>query len=299
MDMTYRGFLRVGTTFDIFHNILLLYIEYGVWSSPGYGVLDFVSSRFLVKCRHIYTISSLMDTAYRMSEIPKGNDVLLLLLDYYPPENKTFVACYAEFIENSLISQETSGSTVDFDEIQREDAQPSKNTSEHQPEAEHDDVEPQTDVNLVHGSARIPQAPERYGFIWVPPNVEIFQMQPNVDLSKTQGPFIPAEVKRMKGVPYASAIGSIMYATGYVFVMNECTVDWKSSKQSTTMMCSKKGEYIAASEATLEAIWIRKFIFGLGVVLNNDRPMDMYCDNTGSTSIADEPGVQKGAKHFR
>nr|GEZ54170.1 hypothetical protein [Tanacetum cinerariifolium] len=34
----------------------------------GYGVLDFVSSWFLVKCRHIYAVSSLMDTAYRMLE---------------------------------------------------------------------------------------------------------------------------------------------------------------------------------------------------------------------------------------
>ncbi|GKF11768.1 hypothetical protein Tco_0049694, partial [Tanacetum coccineum] len=31
-------------------------------------------------------------------------------------------------------------------------------------------------------------------------------MQPNVDLSKTQGPSTPAEVKRMKGMLYASAI---------------------------------------------------------------------------------------------
>nr|GEZ61584.1 hypothetical protein [Tanacetum cinerariifolium] len=36
----------------------------------------------------------------------------------------------------------------------------------------------------------------------------------------------------------------------------------------------------------------------LGVVPNNDRPMDMYYDNTSAITIADEPGVQKGAKHF-
>nr|GEV22539.1 reverse transcriptase domain-containing protein [Tanacetum cinerariifolium] len=48
-------------------NILLLYIEYGVWMSLGYDILDFVSSWFLVKCRHRYAVSSLMDTAYRMS----------------------------------------------------------------------------------------------------------------------------------------------------------------------------------------------------------------------------------------
>ncbi|GKE07432.1 retrotransposon protein, putative, ty1-copia subclass [Tanacetum coccineum] len=37
-------------------------------------------------------------------------------------------------------------------------------------------------------------------------------MQPNVDLSKSQGPSTLAKVKRMKRIPYASAVGSIMYA---------------------------------------------------------------------------------------
>ncbi|GJW40718.1 hypothetical protein Tco_0066563, partial [Tanacetum coccineum] len=36
--------------------------------------------------------------------------------------------------------------------------------------------------------------------------------QPNVDLRKSQGPSTPAEVKQIKGIPYASAVGFIMYA---------------------------------------------------------------------------------------
>ncbi|GJX94568.1 retrovirus-related pol polyprotein from transposon TNT 1-94 [Tanacetum coccineum] len=91
----------------------------------------------------------------------------------------------------------------------------------------------------------------------------------------------------------------LRYQMGYVFVMNGGVVDWKSSKQSTTAMSSMEAEYIAAAEAAMEAIWIRKFISVLGVVPNIDKPMDMYCDNTCAITIADEPGVQKGAKHFR
>ncbi|GJY74017.1 retrovirus-related pol polyprotein from transposon TNT 1-94 [Tanacetum coccineum] len=87
--------------------------------------------------------------------------------------------------------------------------------------------------------------------------------------------------------------------TGYVFVMNRGVVDCKSSKQSTTAMSSTEAEYVVASKAAMESIWIRKFIYRLGVVPNNDRPMDMYCDNTCAITIPDEPGVQKGAKHFR
>ncbi|GJY26778.1 retrotransposon protein, putative, ty1-copia subclass, partial [Tanacetum coccineum] len=73
----------------------------------------------------------------------------------------------------------------------------------------------------------------------------------------------------------------------------------KDSKLITTAMYSMEAEYIAAAKAAMEAIWIRKFISGLGVAPSIDRPMDMYCDNTCAITIADEPGVQKGAKHFR
>ncbi|GKB67015.1 hypothetical protein Tco_0928427 [Tanacetum coccineum] len=37
-------------------------------------------------------------------------------------------------------------------------------------------------------------------------------MQERLDLNKTQGASTPKEVKCMKNVPYASAVGSIMYA---------------------------------------------------------------------------------------
>ncbi|GKF26236.1 retrotransposon protein, putative, ty1-copia subclass [Tanacetum coccineum] len=65
---------------------------------------------------------------------------------YYPLENKIFVARHAEFFETNLIKQEASGSTVDFDEIQSEDAQPSENTSLQQHEVEPDTIDPQTNV---------------------------------------------------------------------------------------------------------------------------------------------------------
>ncbi|GKD08521.1 hypothetical protein Tco_1188206 [Tanacetum coccineum] len=70
------------------------------------------------------------------------------------------------------------------------------------------------------------------------------------------------------------------------------------SQTGTTAMSSMEAEYIAATEAAIEAIWIRKFIYGLGIVPSIDEPMDMYCDNISAITTADEPGVQKGAKHF-
>ncbi|GJV03892.1 retrotransposon protein, putative, ty1-copia subclass [Tanacetum coccineum] len=48
---------------------------------------------------------------------------------YYPPENKVFVAQNVEFLKNSLINQEASGSLEDLEIIQEEDTHPSLDTS--------------------------------------------------------------------------------------------------------------------------------------------------------------------------
>ncbi|GKA66977.1 hypothetical protein Tco_0766785 [Tanacetum coccineum] len=42
LDTAYWGFLGVGTTLDIFQNIHILYLQYGVLTSSGYGVLSFI-----------------------------------------------------------------------------------------------------------------------------------------------------------------------------------------------------------------------------------------------------------------
>ncbi|GKC86399.1 putative retrotransposon protein [Tanacetum coccineum] len=47
------------------------------------------------------------------------------------------------------------------------------------------------------------------------------------------------------------------------------------------------------------AVWIRKFIYGLGVVPAIEEPINMYCDNTRAIAIAKDHGVTKGARHFR
>ncbi|GJR26801.1 hypothetical protein Tco_1103033 [Tanacetum coccineum] len=63
-------------------------------------------------------------------------------------------------------------------------------------------------------------------------------------------------------------------------------------------MSATEAEYIAASEAAMEAVWIRKFISGLGIVPTINEPIKMFCDNSAALHFANEPGVQKGARHY-
>ena len=86
--------------------------------------------------------------------------------------------------------------------------------------------------------------------------------------------------------------------SGYVFVMNGAAVIWKSSKQETTADSTTEAEYIAASDATKEAVWIKKFISGLGVVPSSVDPITLLCDNNGPLQRLKNHGLINGPNTF-
>nr|GFB50439.1 hypothetical protein [Tanacetum cinerariifolium] len=65
---------------------------------------------------------------------------------YYPPQNKVLIARNAEFLENSLITQEASGRLEDLEIIQEEDTHPSIDTSLNHEEGDLEIDEPQSDI---------------------------------------------------------------------------------------------------------------------------------------------------------
>ncbi|KAJ9552448.1 hypothetical protein OSB04_016493 [Centaurea solstitialis] len=158
-------------------------------------------------------------------------------------------------------------------------------------------------------------------------------------LSKTQCPVSSPEQDRMKSVPYASAIGSIMYAmlctrpdvaysvsvtsryqqnpgephwvavknilkddfrsqSGYVFTLNGGAISWKSSKQDTIADSTTEAEYIAASDAAKEAVWLKNFLSDLRVVASVSRPIDIFCDYSGTVAQAKEPREHHKSRHM-
>ncbi|KAK1682290.1 hypothetical protein QYE76_043138 [Lolium multiflorum] len=64
--------------------------------------------------------------------------------------------------------------------------------------------------------------------------------------------------------------------SGYVFILNGAAVSWASSKQCTVAKSSTESEYIAASEASSEAVWMKRFIVELGVVPSAFDPLVIY-----------------------
>ena len=58
-----------------------------------------------------------------------------------------------------------------------------------------------------------------------------------------------------------------------------------------------EAEYIAASEAAKEGVWIRKFLIVLGVFSNSSGLLDLYCDNSGAIAQAKKPRNHQKSKH--
>ena len=77
----------------------------------------------------------------------------------------------------------------------------------------------------------------------------------------------------------------------YIFTLNGGAICWKSYKQHIVVDSVCEAEYIAASDATKEAVWLKKFITEFRVAPSLDGLVLLYYDNTGAIAQAKEPKV--------
>jgi hypothetical protein len=104
-------------------------------------------------------------------------------------------------------------------------------------------------------------------------------------------------VKGYSDASFQTDPGDSKSQSSFVVCLNGGVMSWKCSKQGTLGNSMMEAEYIVASEAAKEAVWIKKFISELGVILSASRAMDLYCDNSGAIAQAKDPRAHKRAKH--
>ncbi|GJV25912.1 hypothetical protein Tco_1378607 [Tanacetum coccineum] len=106
---------------------------------------------------------------------------------------------------------EASRSNVDFEEIQDEDTQPSKNTKEHHIEVDHENVNPHSDIVPIRRFARMPQALKRYGFYVDAETVKrkwLFKKKTDMDGNvHTFKYYLVAKVKADEALKYSITMG--------------------------------------------------------------------------------------------
>ena len=50
-----------------------------------------------------------------------------------------------------------------------------------------------------------------------------------------------------------------------------------------------EAEYVTACEAAKEVVWLKKFLFDLGVVRIEQVPITLFCDNSGAVTQSKDP----------
>ena len=85
---------------------------------------------------------------------------------------------------------------------------------------------------------------------------------------------------------------------GYIFIMAERAVSWKSVKQTRTTSFTIETEYVACYEATCYAIWLRNFISALEVVHSVSRLLKLFCDNFAIISFSRNTMSTSRFKHL-
>ena len=84
--------------------------------------------------------------------------------------------------------------------------------------------------------------------------------------------------------------------SGGIFSIELTRVSWYSKKQRSVALSSVEAEYMAASLAACEAIWMRKILVGLfGSHLD---PTVIYCDNQSYIKLSVNPVFHDRYKHI-
>ena len=97
---------------------------------------------------------------------------------------------------------------------------------------------------------------------------------------------------------HAGDIDGRKSTTGYVFMLNGAPISWRSKLQATVALSSTEAEYMALTEATNEAIYLRQLLADLHLPSIVAAPTVIYEDNQGAIKLSANPLHHSRTKHI-
>eukprot|EP00253_Pinus_taeda_P008614 PITA_08614 len=92
------------------------------------------------------------------------------------------------------------------------------------------------------------------------------------------------------------AVKWILRYGGYVFTVGGTTVSWVSKLQSVVVLSTTEVEYVAATEASKEMIWLQRFLDELGKKQELGR---LYSDSQSAIQCAKNSTFHSKTKHIQ
>ncbi|KAF7144341.1 hypothetical protein RHSIM_Rhsim05G0019000 [Rhododendron simsii] len=95
---------------------------------------------------------------------------------------------------------------------------------------------------------------------------------------------------------WAGSIDDRKSTSGYVFCLGSKIISWSSKKQRTIALSLAEEEYIAAIDATCEAVWLSRILFDMEH--KEEGPTVIYCDNMSAIAMSKNPVFHGRTKHI-
>ena len=86
--------------------------------------------------------------------------------------------------------------------------------------------------------------------------------------------------------------------SGYIYLLAEGVVSWKSAKQYLIASSTMAAKFIACYEASNHGICLRNFVTGLSIVDCIERPLKLFCDNKSAVMYSNNNRSSTKSKHI-
>jgi hypothetical protein len=117
-----------------------------------------------------------------------------------------------------------------------------------------------------------------------------------MDLKLTYSPTSSNDFKTFVDVDHGGDKDSGKSTTGYTMKVGSGVTSWSSKRQSIVALSTTEAEYVAATSAGAESIWMEQLLDELGYLMTNAPTLHM--DNQSALSVAKNPEHHGRMKHL-
>jgi hypothetical protein len=95
---------------------------------------------------------------------------------------------------------------------------------------------------------------------------------------------------------WGGSVDDLKSTSGYTFTLGTGVFSWASNKQKSVALSTAEAEYVSASTATSQAVWLRRIIEDFGEKQKEATPL--LCDNKSAIAMSKNPVYHSRAKHI-
>ena len=106
----------------------------------------------------------------------------------------------------------------------------------------------------------------------------------------------PDTIVAFSDADYAGDVDTRRSTSWFVFILNGAAVTWSSRRQNCVALSTMESEYIAASEASREVVWLRRLLDQIGI--RQEIPTILNCDNKSAIALSHNPEHHTRSKHI-